>query len=176
MIKKFFFSTIGETTIINVPFALNWETTSNNSTNEACVDGGWVISNQNTRIRYNISDSANCVTGGCPITQVGTATANIQVGSSDVIMELDFEGLGEAEAAGSFERIEFLLNNALLARGSSAGGGLGCAPAIPIVKEVIIAGPYLLLANQNYTFTINFTTGDPLFHVGAYYEINLTFI
>jgi hypothetical protein len=174
MINKFFFSTIGESDIY-VPFQINWVTTSNNNTNPACVNGGWVISEQNTKIRYNISDSANCVSGGCPITQEGTAIANIRTGSQSVIMTLNFEGLGEAQDAGAFERIEFLLNSQLLARGSSAGGGLHCAPAVPIVKAIIVPGPYLLSANTDYEFRINFTTGDALYHVGAYYEIKLIF-
>ncbi len=173
MINKFFFSTIRDSEIF-IPFDIDWELTSNNSTNAGCLDGGWVVSNQNTKIRYNISDSSNCG-GTCPITQQGTAIANINTGSSNILMNLQFEGKGELQAAGSFERIEFLLNTVLLARGSSAGGGLGCAPAGPIVKQVIVPGPYLLEANTSYQFRINFTTGDALFHVGAFYEIDLSF-
>lgn len=157
-----------------IPFDLSWGATSNNSSNAGCLDGGWVISEENTKIRFNISDSSNCG-GTCPITQTGTATATINVGSVDVQMNLDFTGLGEAQAAGSFERIEFRLNATLLARGSSAGGGLGCAPAIPIVKQIIVPGPYLLLANTTYQFNISFTTGDGLYHLGAFYEIKLSF-
>lgn len=174
MIRGFYLSTIGGKEEIFVPFDIEWNTTSNNSTDPGCADGGWVISNQNTRIRFNVSDSANCG-GTCDITQVGVATAIIQTGSQNILMDLDFEGLGEAQAAGAFERIEFRLNNTLLARGSSAGGGLGCAPAIPIVKEILVEGPYNLLPNTQYEFRINFTTGDRLFHVGAFYEINLSF-
>lgn len=158
-----------------VPFEINWTTTSNNSSDAGCVDGGWVITEENTRIRFNISDSLNCG-GSCPITQTGTATATIDVGNSNVEMFLQFDGMGEAQDSG-FENIEFYLDNVLLAKGTSTGGGLGCnnGVSVPITKTIVVAEPYLLNANTQYEFKIDFTTGDNLFHVNAYYEIKLSF-
>lgn len=147
---------------------LAWTTTVNNT----CNATPWVISNNNSTIRYNIEDSANCG-GSCGATQSGTATATITVGASDVDMDLDFEGIGELEAS-AFEKISFDLNGTEVARANAAGGGLGCAMG-PVVKTFITAPPYRLNANTTHTLFIDFTTADANYHVGAYYEVDLSF-
>lgn len=147
---------------------LTWTTTVNNP----CNATPWTISNNNTRIRYDVEDSANCG-GSCAAIQSGTATATITVGASDVDMDLDFEGVGELQAA-NFENISFELDGTLVARANAAGGGLGCVMG-PVVKNYIVAPPYRLNANTVYTFFIDFTTQDALFHVGSYYEVDVSF-
>lgn len=147
---------------------LSWVTTVNNP----CNSTPWTITNNNTRIRYDIENSSNCG-GSCTALQSGTATATITVGASDVDMGLDFEGIGELEAP-NFEKIEFELDGVQVARAQAAGGGLQCAMG-PVVKTFVTPPPYRLNANTSYTFFINFTTNDALYHNGAYYEVDLSF-
>ena len=67
---------------------LTWSTTINNP----CNATPWVITNQNLKIRYNVTDSINCG-GTCGSIQSGTATATITVGASDVNMGLSFTSI-----------------------------------------------------------------------------------
>lgn len=147
---------------------LVWATTVNNP----CNSTPWTISNNNTRIRYDVEDSENCG-GSCSAIQAGTATATITVGANDVDMDLDFEGLGELQDA-DFEKISFELNGTEVARANAAGGGQECVMG-PVVKTFITPPPYRLNANTQYTFFIDFTTNDALYHVGAFYEVDLSF-
>lgn len=158
--------TASETTIPVT--GLNWSTTVSNT----CNPTPWVINNSNLTIRYNITDSVNCG-GTCDSTQSGTATATITVGGVDVNMGLDFEGLGELQAP-QFELIKFYLDTTQVADAHAAGGNLGCQMG-PVVKTFTQPPPYLLTANSVHTLLIEFTTADSLFHVGAFYEVNLSF-
>ena len=151
---------------------LVWATTNNVSGATQCADAGWVISNGNLSIRYNISDSANCG-GTCNLTQTGTATATITVGGLDTNLSLTFTGVGELQSP-SYDVIEFRLDGIKLADGHAAGGNLGCAVG-PIVQTTYVPGPHLLLANTVHTLLINFSTNDSLYHVNSFYNIDLSF-
>ena len=61
----------------------------------------------------------------------------------------------------------------LLATATSAGGGLGCLMG-PVVKTFEETPPYEL-APGTYQLRVDFTTGDNLYHVGSYYEVQLGF-
>lgn len=171
-------STTTTTTSAYIPVTgLSWSTASNTTGVSSCQPSGWTISNQNLRIRYDVSNSSNCG-GTCSITQTGIATATITVGGINTYLGLDFTGIGELEAA-DFEKIKFTLNggtysNVQLANAHAAGGGQGCNMG-PVVKTYLVAPPYLLIAGTVYTFKIDFTTNDNLYQVGAYYEVNLKF-
>jgi hypothetical protein len=147
---------------------LVWDTTVNNPCNAA----PWEITNANLTIRYNITNSQNCG-GTCNSLQAGTATATITVGASDVNMGLDFEGVGELQDP-NFEKISFTLDGLEVAKANAAGGQLGCAMG-PVVKTFTQAPPYFLAANTVHTLFIDFTTNDAAFHVGAFYEVDLSF-
>ena len=146
---------------------LVWNTTVDN----LCDPNPWTIYNNNLNIRYNIVDSVNCG-GSCSTTQAGTATATITVGGVNTYLGLEFEGIGELEAA-NYELIKFYLDGVEVANGHAAGGNLECQMG-PIVETVLVPGPYLLSANTSYEFFIDFTTNDPLYHVGGYYEVALS--
>jgi hypothetical protein len=162
-------TTTTTTTLPPTNFNLTWSTTVNNP----CDGSPWSITNNGRSIRYNITDSANCG-GTCDSIQAGSATASIQVGSAyDAIMTLSFDGIGELEEP-EFELISFTLDGDLIADGHAAGGDLGCAVG-PIIPNFIIPGPYTLPKNTFHTFEINFTTNDELYHVGSYYQINISF-
>lgn len=157
---------------------LTWSLIDNVTGVPTCQPAGWTVSNSNLTIRYDIADSENCG-GTCTIVQTGTATANITVEGNNTLLNLDFEGLGEKEAA-DFELINFKLDggtysNVLLADAHAPGGGLGCVQGGPVVKTIFVPGPYLLEANTNYTFTIDFTTADNQYHIDCFYEVNLSF-
>jgi hypothetical protein len=147
---------------------LSWVTTVNNPCNPA----PWKILNNNLTIRYDIENSDNCG-GSCADTQAGTATATITVGASDVDMDLDFEGIGEFQAA-NFEKISFQLDGVEVARANAAGGGQGCVMG-DVVKTFITPPPYRLNANTQYTLFIDFTTNDAMYHVDAWYAVDLSF-
>jgi hypothetical protein len=170
--------TTSTTTSAYVPVTgLTWTTSSTATGVPSCQPSGWTISNQNLTIRYNVANSLNCG-GTCNITQTGVATATITVGGVNTNLGLNFSGIGERQDA-NFELIKFTLNggtysNVQLARANAPGGGLGCA-AGPVVQTYLVIPPYLLIANTVYTFKIDFTTNDNLYHVGAYYEVLLNF-
>jgi len=154
----------------NLPVTgLNWATTVNNP----CDATPWVITNQNLRIRYNVTDSAGLCGGTCSSTQSGTATATITVGAVDVNMGLSFTGIGEREAA-AYEKILFRLDGVQVANANAPGGGLGCAMGA-VVQTFTTPPPYLLLAGSVHTLFIDFTTADALYHVNSFYEVDLTF-
>lgn len=155
------------------PFSITWVTGYAGT----LAGDPWVISNNNRTIRFNIEDSGNCG-GANPNTQSGLATAIINTGGYDVTMNIDFQGVGEAES-GAFELIAFKFGqseNSLttIASAHAPGGGMGCAMG-PVIKDPETIPPILLLAGNVYYFQIDFTTNDPLYHVGAYYQIDLSF-
>lgn len=166
--KKEMYKTSNENTSSSIFFQndINWVIGGTNP----CSANPWVISQDKLSISYIIENSENCG-GTCASLQAGTATATITVGSFDVNLNLSFEGEGELQAP-NYELIKFYLNNLLLADGHAAGGNLGCQTG-PIISTIHQPGPYLLLANTTYTFLIDFTTNDQLYHNGAYYTCNL---
>jgi hypothetical protein len=157
--------------IDTIQTSISWNLVQNTDVS-GCQDGGWVVSNSGMNVRYNIANSLNCG-GSCNITQTGTATATINVGGQNLNMALSFEGLAERQAS-SYELISFFLNNVEVAKATSPGGNLGCqfGPAVP---TFLVASPYPLNANTQYTLRIEFTTGDSLYHTGCFYDADLVF-
>lgn len=149
-------------------FGLEWETTLNNP----CSDSSWVISDNNTQLRFNIENSKNCG-GNCNATQSGTAIANITVGDKDVFLNLDFFGIGELQAP-NFEKIKFTLDNMVIADAHAAGGGKGCQFG-PVIKNYFVQAPYKLLKGTKHKLEGFFTTNDNLFHKDCFYQVNLSF-
>lgn len=147
---------------------LSWSTTVSNP----CNSTPWEITNTNLRIKYYVTDSTNCG-GTCPSIQAGTATATITVGGSNVNMGLSFTGIGELQNP-NFELITFTLDGTQVADARAAGGGLGCQMGA-VVQNFTTPPPYFLAANTSHTLFINFTTNDGLYHVGSFYEIDLSF-
>ena len=142
------------------------------------TDYGWNVTDQiegddwlSQSLQFRVEDSQNC-DGENPNTQMGTATANIQIeGDSHVTLDIDFSGYGEAQSAG-YDLIKFSLNGEVIGDGQAPGGGLGCesAPVTvnPSEPKVLEPGPH--------TLVIDFTTNDGQYHVDAYYEITITLI
>jgi hypothetical protein len=162
-------TTTTTTTYILPITGLTWALTVDNP----CDATPWDITNSNLTIRYNVTDSAGLCGGTCSDIQAGTATATITVGGVDVNMGLAFDGIGELEQS-DYEQIIFILDGNPIADAHAAGGSLGCAMG-PVVQTFIQAPPYLLLANSVHTLLIDFTTADALYHLGSYYEVDLSF-
>ena len=163
-------------------------TNSSNENNTGVVDYwdgsvenseyGWNVTDQteddnsiSQSLQFRVEDSQNCG-GDNPNTQIGTATANIQIeGNSPVTLDLDFSGYGEAQSAG-YDLIKFYLNGEVIGDGQAPGGGLGCesAPVTvnPSEPKLLDPGPH--------TLVIEFTTNDGQYHVDAYYEIQVKLI
>lgn len=171
-------TTTTTTTTAYIPVTgLTWNLVDNITGVPSCQPAGWTVSNSNLNIRYDIANSVNCG-GTCGQTQTGTATATVTVGGVDAYLNLDFNGIGEKELP-DYEKIDFYLNgpgylNIKLASAHAPGGNLGCQMG-PTVNKYFVPPPYLLTAGNVYTFTIDFTTADQYYQVGAYYEVNLSF-
>ena len=61
----------------------------------------------------------------------------------------------------------------LLASATSQNLNQGCAMG-PAVQTYFINPPYKLVKNKQYKLRIDFDSGDPLYHVGSYYQANYT--
>jgi hypothetical protein len=120
-----------------------------------------------------VSDSGNCG-GTCDLIQSGSAEATITVGSTNVNMYLDFDGLVEQQDA-NFENIIFKLNGTEIARATSRNLDLECTMG-PVDKIFTTPSPYLLTAGSIYTLRIDFTTGDAAYHKDSFYQAELGFI
>ena len=139
------------------------------------ADYGWNVTEKDTpnreviqSLQFKVEDSQDCG-GENPNTQEGTATANIQItGSSPVNLDIDFSGIGEAQSAG-YDLIKFILNGEVIGDGQAPGGGLGC------VSDSVLVNPadQQTLEPGSHTLVIDFTTNDGMYHVDAYYEIEL---
>ena len=146
-----------------------WDGLSENS------DFGWNITlpeqsngEVSQSIQFKVEDSANCE-GNNPNEQKGQALAIIEInGDVPVNLEIKFSGIGESQSAG-YDLIEFSLNGVTIGSGEAPGGGLGCnsdsVTVIPADLQILNPGSHSLL--------IDFTTNDGLYHVNAYYEVNL---
>lgn len=150
------------------PFSINWTTTVNNP----CDSTPWTINPNNLVVRYDVTDSLNCG-GTCDSTQSGTATATIQTGPVDLNLTITVTGLVELQIAG-YERLPIIIDGIEVQTYMSPGGLLGCAMGAPI-SVTYTPGPYTFLAGSAHTVELDFSTMDQSFHVGAYYEITLTF-
>jgi hypothetical protein len=163
---------------LNDPVNITWSTTQDGIVEECEQPGGWSITNQGRTIRFNVQDSMNC--GGCnPNIQSGSATATISVGATPYLFYYNLTGLGEPEAP-TYELMELRINGGAyndvqLVTARSPGGEKGCAPAEPVVITQLVPQPLSLATGTDYTFTLNFTTNDNLFHINSYYECILSF-
>jgi len=137
------------------------------------VEGGgeWVVTNDGTTIRFNIDNSVDCG-GSNSNVQSGTARARIFPADS---YDLTLEIVGISELDDNFELMTVSLNRQPLVSATSDALGLECGMG-PVIFTEILPPPYTLSADSRYTFKIDFTTGDNLDHVDAYYELNLVFV
>lgn len=154
------------------PFNLTWSVAGN-----ACIQNPWVISNSGYSIRVNIADSENCG-GNCSIQQAASAqtlfnTGNdildLYISGSGIVEQhtLGYDGLNVSVVAGTF--------NKRVLRLDSPGGGLQCIMG-PARETYLVNSPYRIPANTNCNIILEMNTGDNLFHVGAYFNININFI
>lgn len=147
----------------SVPLTIEWTTETDN-------DGEWLIINDGKTIRFDIEDSFNC--GGTnSLEQTGLATASVTT-TEEFALTIDIIGIAELEDAG-FELMRVSIDGVLVISATSNQDDLGCAMG-PVDVTTLVAQPYLL-APGDHNFQITFTTNDGLYHVGAFYELNLAF-
>lgn len=164
---------------VPVPISILWNTTQSGLISG--IEGGWQISNAGLRVRFDMQDSANCG-GPNSSVQSGTATGSIDTGQKSYTFVPTLTGFGEAQDGG-FEIMDLFLaggsygtgNGTKLVNAVSSGGGLGCANGTPVTQTTFVPGPYTLAASTVYTFKLQFSTGDNLFHKNCFYECNLAF-
>ena len=148
--------------------SVNW------TTNQVGVGApfGWNISNSGSTIRFDVQDSANCG-GPNGNVQRGDAVATLSA-QARFNMTVSLTGLGERQDPG-YENMTLRFNGTNIISATSPGGGQGCAAGGPVSQTVLVPGPYFLPKNSNNSFQLTFTTADNLFHVGCFYQCNLTF-
>ena len=161
------------------PFSISWATTQE-GIEPLCQGGvgGWYVASNGLQIRYVIQDSENC--GGCNSNiQSGTATATINTGLSSYYFSYNLTGIGEFQDTG-YEQMVLSINggsyvNELLVFATSQDRDLGCTEFGPVIQNILVPPPILLAADTEYTFNLDFSTNDALFHVDCYYECSLNF-
>lgn len=145
-----------------------------NTTGLVVGPGGWQVTNSGSTIEFIVQNSFDCG-GPNPNTQTGQAVSTFVTGPTAYQFVPVLSGRGEPQATG-FERMRLFLNGTEIIRASSPGGNLGCAPGQPVVVSTLVPGPYILPAGSTNTFTLNFTTGDALYHVNCFYKCELQFV
>lgn len=133
----------------------------------------WTLNPNLSSIRIDVEDSFNCGGPNGNI-QNGQAVATITVGNSNVDLDFIINGLGERELQG-YETLTISINNNIIGMSKSPGGNLGCDGGVGPVIITQQPQTQTLLANNQYTISIDFSTIDDSFHVGAFYEIDLLF-
>jgi hypothetical protein len=131
----------------------------------------WTILNGGLGLRLDWEDDNNCA-GFNDNTQSATATAIITV-PVDTIMTVDWSGVGETEAP-NFELMSLSVDGMLVGSAHAPGGNQGCGPMGPVVSDPPPPQQVLLTAGE-HTLFIDATTNDPLYHVGAFYQFDLSF-
>lgn len=136
--------------------------------------GGWALSNQGRRIRFNIEDDSLC-NGYNSNVQSGMATATISTGNKRYLFTPSLTGVGELQDA-NFELMSLYLNGVEIVRASASGGQLGCGAYGAVTINTLVAGPHLLDFNTVNSFLLSFTTNDEYYHdTTCFYQCDLTF-
>lgn len=133
----------------------------------------WSYRNLGLGLRLDWEHDSNCGTPYNPYTQSGTATATIIVPEGlSTDMTVVWDGIGEEQDTG-FDVMSLNVDGTLVARANAPGGGLGCSFG-PIVSTP--ASPQVLtLAEGEHTLSITASTNDSLYHVGCWYQFDLSF-
>lgn len=134
------------------------------------VPGGWTVSNWGKTIRFTVQDSSNC-DGPNDLVQEGFAEGTITVTEGSTL-QIRVMGIAELEAT-NYELLSVSLNHEEILRASSAGGSLQCQMGA-VISQNLIPPPYILTPGEN-RLSVSFSTADPLFHVGCYYELHFGF-
>jgi len=133
---------------------------------------GWNISNGGNTIRFDVQDSFNC---GGPNNNIQSGTAFAALSAQARFnMTVSLTGIGEREDP-NYENMTLNFNGTNIITSTSSGGGLGCAAGGPVVQTILVPGPYFLPKNSDNAFQLTFTTRDELYHIGCFYQCNLTF-
>lgn len=144
------------------------------STSQAGVGApyGWNVSNNGNTIRFDVENSADCG-GPNGNVQNGTALATLTA-QARFNMNVSLTGLGETQDPG-YENMTLRFNGTSIITATSPGGGQGCSAGGPVSQTILVPGPYFLPKDSNNSFQLTFTTRDNLFHVGCFYQCNLSF-
>ena len=133
----------------------------------------WSILNGGLGLRLDWEDDDNCQSYN-PYTQSATATAEITVPHA-VTMTIAWSGEGETQDP-DFELMSLFVNGNLIGSAHAPGGQLGCEGGMGPVVSNPAPPQQVVLAPGVHTLFIDATTNDPLYHAGAWYQFNLTFL
>lgn len=143
----------------------------------------WSLSEDGFRVRIDWENSANCG-GSNSNRQIGTAVATIET-DRDLLMTVTWSGKGEIQDPsdsnpGTYEHMALLLDDEEIGMARSPGGGFGCTDLDTgeHVRDVVSFPPspqQVLVRTGTRVLRINADTVDGLYHIGAWYQFELTF-
>lgn len=130
---------------------------------------GWSLSGggDTSIVRFEVEDSSDCGGSNASV-QSGKARGTINITGQSRLLSIGIEGIGELEDTG-FEATVVLIDGTPVMDAQSRGGGQGCTMG-PVRVDAIVPGPYLLEPGT-HEILVDFSTGDPLFHVGVFSEV-----
>ena len=132
----------------------------------------WSVESDNLTLKVSWENSSGCPGGSNPNTQSATATINMTTSKPQKI-SLEWVGIGELEAP-NFEKMEVYIDGNLIGSAQAAGGNQGCAMG-PVISVNNYPSGYELPAG-NHIISINATTNDGAYHIGAYYQFSFTLL
>lgn len=157
--------------------AIEWTATATGLLN----DGGWVITNNGNTIRFVMEDSSDgfCASNN-PNEQTGSATATFTLDQA-ARLTATVSGLGEPFDPGNEVMTVFLDGNEI-AQGQNAQGDIQESCATVITEDCCASVPIdsgsspIVLEPGTYTISIDFSTFDGAYHVGAFFQTDLVFV
>jgi hypothetical protein len=132
----------------------------------------WSVESDNLTLKVSWENSSGCPGGSNPNTQSATASINMSTSKPQKI-SLEWVGIGELEAP-NFEKMEVYINGNFIGSAQAAGGNQDCAMG-PVTSVNNYPSGYSLPAG-NHVISINATTNDGAYHIGAYYQFSFTLL
>ncbi len=90
-------------------------------------------------------------------------------------MTVTWSGMGERQSAVLYDRMTLKVDGVEVARAAAPGGGLECAGVGLVISTPEPPYVAVLEGGLQHTIRIETTTGDENYHIGAYYQFEISF-
>jgi hypothetical protein len=142
----------------------------------------WVPANAGLTLRLNFENDAECPAAyHNPYRQIATALGTVQPFFCGVTrMNINWSGLGEKELP-QFEKMVLYVKDTVTGieveagQAHAPGGQQGCAAPGPVISVPDPPQYFDLIAGRTYELRILADTVDEFYHIGAYYQFDLSF-